>query len=98
MWHYLGRVPGDEYGAALQRVMPRHRVHTASDGGRIIGAAGSFPFELAVPGGRTSAAGVTLVAVLPTHRRRGVLRQMMRAQIDACRQRGEPVAYLWATE
>ena len=23
---------------------------------------------------------------------------MMRAQLDACRQNGEPVAYLWATE
>ena len=98
MWHYLGRVPVDEQVAALQRVMPPHRVHTARDGGRIIGAAGSFPFDLAVPGGRTSAAGVTLVAVLPTHRRRGILRQMMRAQLDACHQRGEPVAYLWATE
>jgi predicted acetyltransferase len=98
MWHYLGRVPVDEYVAALQRVMPPHRVHVTRDGGRIIGAAGSFPFDLAVPGGRISAAGVTLVAVLPTHRRRGVLRQLMRAQIDACRQRGEPVAFLWASE
>jgi predicted acetyltransferase len=98
MWHYFGRVPDDEQIAALQRLMPLYRVHTASDGGRIIGAAGSFPFDLAVPGGRTSAAGVTLVAVLPTHRRRGVLRRMMRAQIDACHQRGEPVGYLWATE
>ena len=40
MWHYLGRVPVDEQVAALQRVMPPHRVHTARDGGRIIGAAG----------------------------------------------------------
>jgi len=44
------------------------------------------------------AAGVTVVGVLPTHRRRGVLRSMMRAQLDACRENGESVAYLWATE
>jgi len=44
------------------------------------------------------AAGVTVVGVLPTHRRRGVLSAMMRAQLDACRDRGESVAYLWATE
>src|SRR5438477_561420 len=47
---------------------------------------------------RVRAAGVTVVGVLPTHRRRGVLRSMMRAQLDACREHGESVAYLWATE
>jgi len=41
---------------------------------------------------------VSIVGVLPTHRRRGILTAMMRAQLDACHDRGEPVAYLWATE
>jgi predicted acetyltransferase len=45
-----------------------------------------------------SAAGVTVAGVFPTHRRRGVLRAMMRALLDECHQRSEPVAYLWATE
>jgi predicted acetyltransferase len=36
--------------------------------------------------------------VLPTHRRRGYLRSMMRSQIDAARARGETVAIHWATE
>jgi predicted acetyltransferase len=98
IWHYFGRQPVDEQVQALQRVMPAHRVHTAWEDGGIVGAAGSFPFDLTVPGGRISAAGVTIVAVLPTHRRRGILRQLMRAQLDACRERGEPLAYLWASE
>lgn len=98
IWHYFGRLPLDEQVKSLQRVMPPHRVYTAWDGSSVVGAAGSFAFDLAVPGGRVAAAGVTMVAVLPTHRRRGVLRKMMRAQIDGCRERGEPVAYLWATE
>ncbi|MDQ3823387.1 MAG: GNAT family N-acetyltransferase, partial [Actinomycetota bacterium] len=38
------------------------------------------------------------VGVLPTHRRRGILRGMMRAQLDDVHARGEPVAYLWASE
>src|SRR5207249_313158 len=67
-------------------------------GAGVVGGAGAFPFTLTVPGGRVRAAGVTVVGVLPTHRRRGVLRSMMRAQLDACREHGEPVAYLWATE
>jgi predicted acetyltransferase len=102
MWHYFGRQPLDEQVATLQQVLPPQRVHAAwdggRDGGRVVGAAGSFAFQLTVPGGRVSAAGVTIVGVLPTHRRRGILRQMMRAQLDACRERGESVAYLWATE
>src|SRR5439155_1687663 len=56
------------------------------------------PFELTVPGGRVPAAGVSVVGVLPTHRRRGILAALMRAQLDACHERGEPVTYLWATE
>jgi predicted acetyltransferase len=98
IWHYFGRQPVDEQVKTLQRVMPAHRVLAAWDDGRVVGAAGSYAFELTVPGGRVPAAGVTIVAVLPTHRRRGILRQMMRAQLDACRERGEPLAYLWASE
>ena len=37
-------------------------------------------------------AGVTIVGVLPTHRRRGILRSMMRAQLDDVHERGEPLA------
>jgi predicted acetyltransferase len=43
-------------------------------------------------------AGVTAVGVQPTHRRRGILTQMMRKQLDDVRDRGEPVAGLWASE
>jgi predicted acetyltransferase len=79
-------------------------VYGAWEGDRAVGGLGAFPFRLTIPGGRVPAAGVTVAGVLPTHRRRGLLRAMMRvrammrALLDACHQRGEPVAYLWATE
>lgn len=99
IWHYFGRsAPSEDQVEALARVLPAERVHAAWDGDRVIGGAGAFPFELSVPGGRIRAAGVTVVGVLPSHRRRGVLRAMMRAQLDACREQGESVAYLWASE
>ena len=99
IWHYFGRsAPADDQVERLARVLPVERVHAAWEGGRAVGGAGAFPFDLTVPGGRVRAAGVTVVGVLPTHRRRGVLRAMMRAQLEACREQGEPVAYLWATE
>ena len=53
---------------------------------------------MTVPGAVVQAAGVTTVGVLPTHRRRGVLSAMMRAQLDDVRERGEPIAVLWASE
>lgn len=74
------------------------RAITATDGGRIVGTAGAFSFELTVPGTVLPAAGVTIVGVLPTHRRRGILRRMMRLQLDDVRERGEPLAILWASE
>ena len=39
-----------------------------------------------------------IVGVYPTHRRRGVLRSLMRAQLDDIHERGEPIAALWASE
>jgi len=97
--HYFGRsAPNEDQAERFTRVLPPERIYAAWEGSRAVGGLGAFPFELTVPGGRVPAAGVTVAAVLPTHRRRGVLRAMMRALLDACHQRGEPVAYLWATE
>ena len=44
------------------------------------------------------AAGVTFVAVMPTYRRQGVLSSLMRRQLADVRDRGEPLAILWASE
>ena len=74
------------------------RMHAAFDDGRIVAGAGAFPFELTVPGGTVPAAGVTAVGVLPTHRRRGIMRAMMRTQLDDVHARDEPVAILFASE
>ena len=73
-------------------------MHVATDNGSIVGGAGAFQFDLTVPGGSVRTAGVTVVGVLPSHRRRGILREMMRAQLDDIQARGEPLAALWASE
>jgi predicted acetyltransferase len=99
IWHYFGRSgPADDQFERLARVLPAERMIAAWEDGRAVGGTGAFAFDLTVPGGRVRAAGATAVGVLPTHRRRGILRSMMRAQLDACRDQGEAVAYLWATE
>ena len=54
---------------------------------------------MAVPGAVLPVAGVTMVAVLPTHRRRGILRSMMHRQLaDIAARAQEPIAALWAAE
>ncbi|MEU9476558.1 GNAT family N-acetyltransferase [Streptomyces sp. NPDC048191] len=71
----------------------------AWDGDEIVGAAGAFSFRMTVPGGTAvPAAGVTMVGVAATHRRRGVLTSMMRRQLDDVRALGEPLAVLTASE
>ena len=88
----------DEDLARWEPTFEPDRAIVARDGDRIVGTAGIFSFELTVPGGVLPAAGVTAVGVQPTHRRRGILRRMMRAQLDAIHDRGEPLAILWASE
>ena len=81
-----------------QKAMPRDRFLVAYDGAIPVGTTASLPFELTVPGGAVAAGGVTWVGVLPSHRRRGILSQMMKRQFDDLRERGEPLAILWASE
>lgn len=75
------------------------RTYAAFDDGTVVGTAATFSFEMALPGGTmTSMGGLTMVAVVPTHRRRGLLNQLMAAHFDDCVRRGELVAGLWASE
>jgi predicted acetyltransferase len=74
------------------------------DRGRIVGTAGAGSFELTLPAqpGRphpiVAAAGVGYVGVLPSHRRRGLLKAMMARQLDDVADRGEALAILTASE
>jgi predicted acetyltransferase len=75
------------------------RLIGAVDGEAWVGAGGAFSFRMTVPGGgEVGAAGITMIGVSPSHRRRGILRQMMRWLLDQAGERGEPVAILWASE
>ncbi|MGH3730284.1 MAG: GNAT family N-acetyltransferase [Micromonosporaceae bacterium] len=69
------------------------------DGDAVVATTGIFTRDLSVPGAVLPAAHVTMVSVLATHRRRGLLNRMMRQQLADVRQDGrEPVAVLWASE
>jgi predicted acetyltransferase len=95
---YFGHEPSLERTERFARMLPFERMHAAWEDGEIVGGAGSFPFEMSVPGALLRCAGTTVVGVAPTHRRRGVLRAMMRAHLVDAHERGEPIAALWASE
>lgn len=71
----------------------------------LIGTTGAYSLRMTVPGAALPVAGITAVSVLPSHRRRGVLRSLMRRQLadlaglaDPAVRGEEPVAVLWAAE
>lgn len=82
----------------LRAVFEFDRSVGAYDGKELVGTAAVFTQRLSVPGGELPCAGVTAVGVLPTHRRRGMLTRMMGSLLAQARERGEPLAALWASE
>jgi predicted acetyltransferase len=88
----------DEEFERNRKMLPLERFYAAYDDGQPVATTASFPFRLTVPGGELKAGGVTWVGVVPSHRRRGILTQMMRQQLDDLHELGEPLAMLWASE
>lgn len=86
--------------ALVEQVMADH-IHpvAAIVDGKTVGASAMIDFEVTVPGPRqVPAGGVTATGVIATHRRRGLLRQMMQDMFDRALHRGEPLAMLSASE
>ena len=85
--------------AQLERTIEWAGAFGAFDGPTLCGTASAYGFDLTVPGGASvPTSGVSGVSVLPTHRRRGILRSLMARQLDDVAERGEPVAVLPASE
>ena len=81
-----------------RKILPPSRALAAYDGDKAVGLAAAYAFDLSIPGGELPCAGVTWVGVLPTHRRRGILRDFMQRQLEDVHGWGEPLAALWASE
>ncbi|MBW8794100.1 MAG: GNAT family N-acetyltransferase [Streptomyces sp.] len=103
-WDHLVRAFGAGPAPAEERDLDRslteyERSLAVWDGAELVGTAGAFRFRMTVPGGAVlPTAGITMVSVAATHRRRGVLTSMMRRQLDDIREWGEPLAALTASE
>lgn len=95
----LGREPDPADAERLARLIEDDRGLSAFDGDDVVGSAAAYGLELTLPGGSSvAAAGVALVGVLPTHRRRGVMTALMERVLFDARAREEPVSILWPSE
>ncbi|RZS31343.1 putative acetyltransferase [Herbihabitans rhizosphaerae] len=76
------------------------RTHGVFDGDELAGTGAIMSKAITLPGvGQVPFAAVTSVAVSQSHRRRGILRMVMDAQLRELHERGgEPIAGLWASE
>ena len=94
-----GPRPSEAIQREIDLLLDPDRMFVVHDGPTVVGVGGSYPFELALPGGgAVPMTGVTEVGVAPTHRRRGMLRHIMRAVVDQAVERGDPIAGLTASE
>jgi predicted acetyltransferase len=88
----------DEDVASWAKVFEPERSLAVLEDGAMVATAAALTRELTLPGAHMSVACITAVGVLPTHRRRGLLTELMRRQLDDVRAAGESVAALWASE
>ena len=87
-----------EEGEQVRSEIEFDRCLGAFDGDELVGKTHAISLSMSVPGGDLPTAGVTAVTVSPTHRRRGILTELTRRQLDDIRERGEPLAALTASE
>ncbi len=93
---------GDRWELADHEAWARGELDRSVGGfvdGEIVATGRNYSLELTMPGGtRLPAGGVSWVSTRPTHRRQGLLREVMTALILESRGRGEPVSVLTASE
>lgn len=90
---------GPESANALRTLVPTGGAVVVRDGPDVVGMALYLDLRLTVPGGAVlPTAGLSFVAVAPTHRRRGLLRAMCTELHCRIADSGYPVAALHASE
>lgn len=86
------------------KFMRAHRVEidrllVCADGDTIAGSGGVDSFDMTLPGGvQLPVGGIGYITTSPTHRRRGIQRNIMKRIHDDARDRGDAATILWASQ
>ena len=95
----FGETMPEEAIAFYTRATEWDRAIAAYDGDRVVGTGGADSMQLTLPGlTAIPVGGLTAIAVLPTHRRRGILRAIINRHFEDVEERAEPVSVLNASE
>ena len=95
---------GDHTNPESTAFMRAHRVEidrllVCMDDDTMAGSGGADSFDMTLPGGaQVPVAGVAYITTAPTHRRRGVQRNIMKRIHDDARARGDVASILWASQ
>lgn len=82
----------------IRRITEFDRTLGAFDGGALVGTGSISSLEITLPGATAPVAGVTAIAVMPTHRRRGVMSALLQKQFEEVHEGNESLACLYASE
>jgi predicted acetyltransferase len=95
----FGMNPVPETRETWRTLVPFERFVCVWDGETLIGTGVALDSSVSIPGGAVlPMAAVSIIAVRPTHRRRGVLTRIMNVLTDQAVQRGDPVSALWSSQ
>lgn len=94
----FGESAGPEDLSYWSTILDPARTVAIFDRSRIVATAEAQPLDLTIPGSVLPTAGLTSGRVLPSHRRRGLITRLVWHLLDQAKDRGEPLAGLWASE
>src|SRR5260370_35827767 len=85
---FHGRPMTDKRRAEVMRLFEFDRSLAAFDGDAPVGIAGVYSLRMCLPAATAPAAGVTFIAFLPTHQRRGLFSRLIRRQFPGIAETG----------
>lgn len=96
---HQGTLSDDELGWLLEGVADRRTTGVWDDAVEPVGTANSWPGRMTVPGGADLPSwAISFVSVAPTHRRRGIARALLEAELRTAAALGLPMAMLTVSE
>jgi predicted acetyltransferase len=96
---FHGALLTEEQSTGFMAGMVDRRSTGIWDGDEPVGTVNSFPSPLTVPGGSDIPAwAISMVTVAPTHRRRGIARELLQSELRTATQLGIPMAMLTVSE
>jgi predicted acetyltransferase len=94
----FGDIRPPDHVSTRAALLDPQRCLAAFDDGDMVGGAAAVTLGLTVPGTVVPMGAVVAVAIVPTHRRQGLVRAMMQRHLHDMHDRGEVLSALWSSE